>query len=911
MCNIVGRELRSFQNGTNLCIVIAKGVFAEQFRQADPEIGIAHLETGDHGYYDEIISAYCLRLKLRIFCHHMNPSTLPTAELVAIVIGLLLVAAAIKGLAERLRLPFTVALVLVGIILKELGEIGPAALHFLAEVRVAPEVILFVFLPTLVFESAYNMDARLLQRNLVPVLILAVPGLIVSTGLIGLLVWAATPLDLPAALLLGAILSATDPVAVISLFKQIGAPKRLTILVEGESLFNDATALVATKILVGVVAAGYLSMDAALSGVGEFFRVLAGGVAVGWLLGLATGWVLGKVSNAPEIEISLTTILAYLSFFIAEHVLHVSGVMAVVGAGVVLGGWGRAKISPPVSAYLDHFWEYMAFVANALIFLLVGLSVDLPTLWDSLIYLPWVVLAMLLSRAALIYGLMPLVGRLPGSRPVGMPYQAVMFWGGLRGAIALAIVLSLPTFLHAELFMPLTTGAVLFTLLAQGLSIEKLMHHLGLDRPPLADRLALLERDLSAQEMTVERIPDLLRGGQFSQYIAARLEHKCQQSAERIRTAIATLRQQEMGHHEELMLLYLRAFSEEQAYYQRLYHNGHLSEGAYRELLAVLVLQIDAIRYQGQFEHVRSHRLNRKFEHWLYRLIDRLGWRWLADFGEDMRTRRIVRDYEEVLAHYQGNGWVLASLDRMARDESIPPAVLEEVCGHYRHWHELSRKQLDGVGAQFPEFVTAMQERLGQRIALLAVMEATEAQVEHGLLPSGIGEAQLAQVFRQLDALRTPERTRLQITPAELLRKVPFFRLMLAADFAEITPLLKQHSWAENEAIVTQGEVGDALYLIARGVVRVERTDSTTEGREEKHALGTLLAGDFFGEQALLHDEPRSATCRAVTPCVLYQLQRADFNALRQRWPTIEAAMKDADRVRQACHPLNKSRLSP
>jgi len=822
--------------------------------------------------------------------------TLPVPELVAVVVGLLLVAAISKGFADRFRLPFTVILVLVGIFLKELGNIGPSAFHFLDEIRVAPEVIMFVFLPTLVFESAYNMDSHLLRRNLAPVLTLAIPGLLISTGLIGLLVWLATPLDLPTALLLGAILSATDPVAVISLFKQMGAPKRLTILVEGESLFNDATALVAAKILVAVVLVGYFSWDAAFAGIGEFFRVFVGGVVVGWLAGLATGWVLGRVKAAPQIEISLTTILAYLSFFIAEHELHVSGVMAVVAAGVVMGGWGRAKISPSVESYMDHFWEYMAFVANVLIFLLVGLSVDLVELWTSLAYLPWVVLAMLLSRAALIYGFMPLLAKLPSAEPVSLPYQTVMFWGGLRGAIALAIVLSLPAFPNAELFMPLTTGVVLFTLLVQGLSIEKLMRHLGLDRPPLADRLALLERDLAAQELTIKRIPDLLRGGLFARPIALRLERKSKKNATRIRAVIADLRAHEMASHEEQMLLYLRAFSKEQAFYQRLYQHGHLSEGAYRELVAVLELQVDAIRYQGRFEHVRSHQLYRLVEQRFYQLIDRLGWAWLATLGEVMRNRRIVRNYEEVLAHYQGNGWILASLDQMAADESIPAAVVEEVRSHYQRWHELARKQLDSVGAEFPELVTAMQQRLSQRIALLASQEATEAQVENGLLSVGVGEAQIAEIFRQLDALRTLERITLRVSPAELLRKVPFFRQLSAAEFAEIVPLLRKRSVEKSQDIVTQGEAGDDLYLIARGIVRMLRTEN---GDGEQHALGTLLAGDYFGEQALLHNVPRIATYRAITPCYLYQLRNIDFAKLRQRWPSIDAAVKEADRIRR------------
>ncbi len=828
----------------------------------------------------------------------MDHAALPTPELVAVVVGLLLFAALTKGMADRFRLPFTVTLVLVGIALKELGEVGPAIFHLFANVSVEPEVILFVLLPTLIFESAYNMDSRLLWRNLAPVLTLAGPGLIVSTGIIGLIVWAATPFDLAASLLLGAILSATDPVAVISLFKQMGAPKRLAILVEGESLFNDATALVAAKILIGVVLAGFFTWDAAMSGVGEFFKVFFGGIIVGWLLALATGWMLGRIYTEPHVEISLTTILAYLSFFIAEHMLHVSGVMAVVSAGSVMGGWGRTKISPTVANYMNDFWEYMAFVANVLIFLLVGLSVDLPALWHSLPWLPWVVLAMLVSRAVLVYGMTPLVGRLPGSQPLGRPYQTVMFWGGLRGAIALAIVLSLPEFEHSELFMPLTTGAALFTLLVQGLTIEKLMRYLRLDRPPLSDRLALLERDLAAQSKTLERIPDLLRGGLFAHPIAAHLERRCKRNAERIREEIAGLRKKEMGHQEELMLLYLRAFSEEQADYQRMYHNGHISEGAYRELVAVLALQIDSIRYAGELVHVRTHHFHRLLENRFYKLLDILGWDWLAKFGERMRTRRIVRNYEEVLAHYQANGWILGSLNRLAAAENIPADVVEEVRGRYSNWHRLAREQLDLISAQFPEFVTVMQQRLSQRIALLAEREATATQIEHGLLPAGIGETQIEELSRQLDALRTPQHVYLNVSPDELLRKVPFFRELTHADFAEITPSLKQRSVESNDNIVTQGDQGDSLYLIARGVVRVLRKEEDGEDKEE-HAISTLIAGDFFGEQALLHDEPRNATCRAVTPCTLYQLSRKDFEQLRSTWPTIDAAMKETDKARQ------------
>ncbi|HJP22383.1 MAG TPA: cation:proton antiporter [Alphaproteobacteria bacterium] len=403
-------------------------------------------------------------------------STLHTVELVTIVMALLLVAAGTLALSKRIKLPFTVALVLVGIGLAQIFAHSPGWLGSYAGFSVSPEAILFVFVPTLVFESAFNLDARQLRHNLLPVLTLAIPGVLVTAGLIGGLLWLVTPLDLASALVLGAILSATDPVAVVALFRQLGAPLRLTVLVEGESLFNDATSIVLTRILVGVAVGGYFFTPlGAFLDVVTFFVVFFGGALVGWLAALGFGWLLGRVRGDVSIEITLTTVLAYLSFLVAEEVFHVSGVMAVVLAGVTLGGWGRAKISPSVVGYLEHFWEYMAFVANALIFLLVGLSVNLGALYEAIDLLAWVLLAMLLSRAVVTFGLVPLVGRLPGAERIDRGYQAVMYWGGLRGAIGLALALSLGDFVHAELFVALVMGAVLFTLLVQGLSIEWLV----------------------------------------------------------------------------------------------------------------------------------------------------------------------------------------------------------------------------------------------------------------------------------------------------------------------------------------------------------------------------------------------------------------------------------------------------
>ncbi len=810
--------------------------------------------------------------------------------LVTVTVGLLLAAIVVLALSRRAKLPFTVALVLTGIGLGQAAQHGPAFLQPLTGISISPELVLFVFLPTLIFESAFNLDARQLRHNLLPVLTLAIPGLVLSTAVIGLIVHTVTGIDLPSALLLGAILSATDPVAVIALFKQLGTPKRLAILVEGESLFNDATALVLAKILLGVVAVGYVTWDTAANGLAEFLRVFLGGVLVGWLAAVLTGWLIARVEADRFIEISLTTILAYLSFLIAESALHVSGVMAVVAAGVTMGGWGRAKISPSVAGYLDHFWAFMAEVSNALIFLLVGLTVDLDALLDSLHILPWVILAMLVSRALVVFGLVPLVGFL--SSPVSRAYQAVMYWGGLRGAIALAIVLSLEQLPLAELFVALVMGSVLFTLLAQGLSMRWLVHRLGLDRPPLAERLARTEGLLAAKQRALAGIPELQAGGLFSQRIAHRLGNRCRSEAESLRDDLNQLRSRELGERQERRLLYLRSLAAEKSLYYDLYSKGHLPESAYRDLDHSLDQQLDAVRQDRTLPLFTLHpQRGDPMRRLVLPLLNRLPW--LHRVTDRLRAAYIARDYEEAWGRFQGSSHILAELAPSARELGIAATVVDDVRRHYQGWNDHARARLDQTAAQFPEFVNAMQERLAGRLVVHAQTRVIDAEARAGTLPSGLADSMVGELTRQVRHLRGRDLATLEIGPEELLRKVPFFRDIPPDEFGRVTSGLHRRMIPDGETIIHQGRQGDSLFLIARGVIRVFQTSGGTTSD-----LATLIAGDFFGEKALLHGELRTASCRAVTPSALYELKRADFDRVCRVCPAMQSALEQADRER-------------
>ena len=226
------------------------------------------------------------------------------------IIGLLLIAAATAIGLKRARLPYTVGLVLVGLVLGGVAHRTPLLEPF-QQLTLSPELILFVFLPTLIFESAFNLDFRLLSRNLAPVLTLAAPGLLISTAIVGGMVSWLTPLDLGPALLFGALISATDPVAVIALFKEVGAPKRLAILVEGESLFNDATAIVLFGIIFGVLQGGTLDAATVGDGVLEFAFVFLGGLVVGAAIGYIMIRSIALAEDEPLVEVALSTVVAY------------------------------------------------------------------------------------------------------------------------------------------------------------------------------------------------------------------------------------------------------------------------------------------------------------------------------------------------------------------------------------------------------------------------------------------------------------------------------------------------------------------------------------------------------------------------------------------------------------------------
>ena len=380
------------------------------------------------------------------------------------IVLLLLIASGVAIASRRFRLPYTVGLVLIGLALTFMGrfETFPTS----------PDVILALLVPPILFEAAFHIRLDDLRRDFWLILLLAVPGVVITTFLVGGMITWGTGLAVQAALVFGALIAATDPVAVVALFRGLGAPKRLQVLLEGESLFNDGTAIVIFGLILQI-AIGKIQFTLAGS-VTQFIMVAGGGALIGIVLGMLVSQLIGRIED-PLVETTLTTVLAFGAYLVAET-LHVSGVLAVVAAGIVNGNAGPRGMSPTTRLVVFNFWEYAAFLANSLIFLLIGLKIDLHVMIQNWQAIGVAILAVLAARAVSIYGFSLFNREIPGR------WKHVLYWGGLRGAIALALALSIPEDFGPERgrLQAMAFGVVLFTLLVQGFSMDWFMKRLQL-----------------------------------------------------------------------------------------------------------------------------------------------------------------------------------------------------------------------------------------------------------------------------------------------------------------------------------------------------------------------------------------------------------------------------------------------
>jgi CPA1 family monovalent cation:H+ antiporter len=816
---------------------------------------------------------------------------------VLVIAGFLLLVSLAEPLATRLRVPATVVLALLGVVIAvtaaQVADADPhgAAGHMADTVLDFPmgsEAFLLVFLPILLFQAALATNVRDLAEDAVPILTLAILAVVLATFAIGAALYPFAGVALSACLLLGAIVATTDPSAVIGIFREAGAPKRLTKLVEGESLLNDAAAVTFFAIFMQQLSTGIVYE------IGPAMRELillpiAGGV-LGYLGGTACAGLMRLVRDNRLLIVSITLAvpLALMSF---SNEIGVSGFVAVVAAGITMAAKGPPRSSPESWQYVQDVWEQLSYWASSLLFIFAALLI--PDLLQGLglrdlAMLAIMVVAALVSRIVVLYAVLPALTAFNLSPRVSPPYRLVILWGGLRGAATLALALAVT---ESPAIDPETkrfvgimaTGFVLFTLFVQGTTLRPFMRWLGLDRlTPLES--ALHNQALALVANTVRsRIAKAAVIFQVPQETAEAVTalHLSRLSPRDVSADTEALAEISLDDRTSLALAAMAA-QEADLVLDKL-AELHIAPQNAARLLANTRRLLDATRDGGRTGYVHAASIittlprDLRFAHWLH-----LRTRY------DGALRSRLADRFEVLLASQS---IIEDLREFA-EEGVTPLFGLEVSTVLREVRsgraEAVVRELDALRLQFPAYAEALHAKILIRSALRFEEIECQRLYEDGLIGHDVYRKLLAEISAaRIEARRRPMLD-LRLDRRELARSFPFFDGFDDVQLAAVTKFLHPRTAIPGQEIIRRGERGDTCYFIASGAVEVETGFATIR----------LGRGDVFGEMALLTGLPRQADVTAIAYCSLLELTQRDFNGFLGSHPSLREHVERLTRAR-------------
>lgn len=808
-----------------------------------------------------------------------------------VITSLFLVIGAAEPLAARLRLPYTVILAVLGIL------IGSGALFFLrteltdalnpvAEailgLPIRSNVFLYVFLPTLLFQATLGMHLRRMLDDWVPILVLAVVAVIVATLSVGYALSWVSPLPLAACFLIGAIVSTTDPSAVVSIFRSISAPRRLARIIEGESLLNDAAAIALFGLFIGFVTLGM--PDPRLGdALGRFPVLIAGGALTGWLSARIAVWIMALFGRHELALISVSVALPYLAYIGAEQLVGASGVIAVVVAGLTLNLTGPGRLPPQSWVNLREVWDLLAHWAGALIFILAALLI--PRLLQDVRFYDFVligviVLAAIAARAVILFGLLPLLTLLRVSPVVDRPYRVAILWGGLRGAVTLALALAVTESFRVpvevrRLVGILATGFTLFTLIVQGATLRTVIGWLGLDRLSPIDE-AMSRQVVAVALQTVRE--DVARTTDDYNLTHDIVRSEAKMFGERLDEAVKTAENMADILDRDRITLGLIALAgfERETILARV-RERTISARMAEQILSDADRLIEGARTGGRSGYQRAFRRSvaygRAFRA-AVALHSRLGLptplvRMTADRFERLLSQRLI--LQDLDAFIDG---------RIRRIHGRRVAAL---------LHELLARRiesvetaLEGLRLQYPGYAEELERRFIRRTALRLEEREYTAIRDDGLIGAEVYTALMHDLAERRSKAEARPRLDIAVQRVELVRQFPLFADLDDRALKKLGRSLQTRYVDAGKVIVRKDSPIKSVFFIASGAVELESAGQTWR----------LGRGEMFGQMAVLMRKARRVEVQAIAPSTLLVLDETRFRSLLARSQALRNAVR-------------------
>jgi monovalent cation:H+ antiporter, CPA1 family len=811
--------------------------------------------------------------------------------LLAILSGLFVAIALSEPIAARLRLPVSVILAAIGITIGAAASwfwnttvtdaLNPVALAIL-NLPISSDIFIYIFLPILLFQVSLSLNLRRLLDDWVPILTLAVIAVIVATFIIGAALSPFTSLPLIACLLIGAIVSTTDPSAVVSIFRATPAPQRLARIVEGESLLNDAAAIALFSVFVTAVALREEEPDL-LAAMMRLPWLIAAGAAAGWFVGRLGVVAMGWMNPWPLAQVSMSFAVPFATFLLADHGLGASGVVAVVAAGMSVNLSAPGRMEPNGLAQLRDAWSLLAYWAGGLIFVLAALLI--PRIlagfrFADLGLICVAVVAAFVARAIVLYGLLPLLTAAGLSPKVEGPYRLTILWGGLRGAVTLALALAVTEnpaiFVETKRVVGIVaTGFVLFTLLVQGTTLRWVIGWLGLDR------LSPLDRALSDQVVAValqevrETVAETTRQLDLTPAI---VREEAVRFGERLNKAVdsadaandildkdrVTLGLVALAGHERDLILYA-------------FQNSLMGADLADILLVDADRLIEATRvegragYRAQSRRALSPSPAQRRAEWLHNRLRLKG----------PLERVMAGRFEFLVSHSQ----TLRALTRFIEARIVRihgrrvAGLLHDLV---KRRQEDTARELEGLRAQFPGYAEELERRLIRRLVLRQEELEYDQLTEDGLIgPELRLSLHGTKHAERLDLAKRPKLD-LRLHRVDIVRSFPLFAELDEASLARLANHMKTLYAKPGDVLMRKEDRLNRVWFIASGAVEAEQAGNRF----------LLTRGEMFGQLSLLMKRSRRAKVTAINHTTLLALEEARFLDLLRRTPQLRKAVR-------------------